>query len=128
MKDKEIVAYCGDYFTKEWYFDSKGKSQPLDYFYAMNNLQKRKLLVLFKRIDDFGKISDKTKFRNEKDGIYAFKPQPDRLLAFFTKDKKIIITEGFYKKSEKLPQNIKDRSIKIRKDYLTRVMEGSYYE
>jgi len=39
--------------------------------------------MLFKRIGDFGKISDKTKFRNEKDGIYAFKPQPDRLLSFF---------------------------------------------
>jgi len=83
MRAKEFIAYSGGCFTIEWYFDSKGKSQPLDYFYAMNNSQKRKLLMLFKRIGDFGKISDKTKFRNEKDGIYAFKPQPDRLLSFF---------------------------------------------
>jgi len=114
MTKKEFVAYRGDYFTIEWYFNFKGKSQPLEYYYAMNNIQKRKLLMLFKRMGDFGKISDKTKFRNEKDGIYAFKPQPDRLLAFFTKDKKIIITEGFYKKDDKLPQNIRKRSIKIR--------------
>jgi hypothetical protein len=77
---------------------------------------------------DFGKISDKTKFRNENDGIYAFKPQPDRFLSFFTKDKKIIITEGFNKTSDKLPKNIKSRSIKIREDYLARVKERTYYE
>jgi hypothetical protein len=37
---------------------------------------------------DFGKIYDITKFRNEGDGIYAFKPQSDRYLSFFTLGKK----------------------------------------
>ena len=128
MSNFELIAYEGELFTIEWYFNTKGQSQALEYFYAMNNSQKRKLLMLFKRIGDFGKISDKTKFRNENDGIYAFKPQPDRFLSFFTADKKIIITEGFLKKSNKLPVNIKNRTINIRKDYLDRVMEGSYYE
>ena len=84
--------------------------------------------VILKRIGDFGKISDKTKFRNEDDGIYAFKPQPNRFLSFFTTDKKIIITEGFLKKSSKLPKNIKNKTINIRTDYLNRIKEGSYYE
>ena len=43
---------------------------------------------------DLGKILDITKFRNEGDGIYAFKPQPDRYLSFFTDNKKIIVTNG----------------------------------
>ncbi len=128
MKGKEFVAYNGTKFTIEWYFDSRGFSQSLDYFYAMTNSQKRKLLMLFKRMGDFGKISDKTKFRNENDGIYAFKPQPDRFLSFFTSEQKIIITEGFQKKSNKLPKNIKDQSIRIKNEYLKRTQEGSYYE
>jgi len=33
---------------------------------------------------EFGKIYDINKFRNEGDGIYVFKPQPDRYLSFFT--------------------------------------------
>ena len=128
MSNLEYIAYEGEHFTIEWYFDKKGQSQALEYFHDMSNSQKRKLLMLFKRIGDFGKISDKTKFRNEHDGIYAFKPQPDRFLSFFTANKKIIVTEGFLKKSNKLPENIKNRAINIKADYLNRVKEGSYYE
>ena len=84
--------------------------------------------MLFKRMGDFGRISDKTKFRNENDGIYAFKPQPDRFLSFFTSNKKIIVTEGYIKKGNKLPRNIKERSLRIKNEYFERVKEGSYYE
>ena len=128
MKEKDFIAYQGEHFTIEWYFDPKGSSQSLEFFEAMSNSQKRKLLMLFKRMGDFGRITDKTKFRNESDGIYAFKPQPDRFLSFFTSNKKIIVTEGFQKKSNKLPRNIKNRSLRIRNEYLVRLKEGSYYE
>ena len=43
----------------------------------------------------------------DTNGIYAFKPQPDRYLSFFTDEKKIIVTNGFRKKTEKLPKNEK---------------------
>ncbi len=128
MKDKEFIAYEGECFTIEWYFNENGKSQALEYFYGLTDLQKRKLLMLFKRIGDFGKISDKTKFRNEHDGIYAFKPQPDRFLSFFTTGRKIIVTEGFLKKSKKIPVTIKNRSLRLKLDYFYRIQDGSYYE
>jgi hypothetical protein len=54
--------------------------------------------MLFKRIGDFGKISDITKFRNEGEKKFAFKPQQDRFLSFFFVGKKIIVTNGFRKK------------------------------
>ena len=79
-----------------------------------------KLFVLIKKMGDLGKIYDKTKFRNEGDGIYAFKPQPDRYLSFFSVGKKIIVTNGFKKKTEKLPKNEKELAIKFRQDYLER--------
>jgi len=74
---------------------------------------------------DFGKIFDKTKFRHEGDGIYAFKPQPDRFLSFFTDGRKIIITNGFRKKTDKLPKSEKELAIKRRKDYLDRKAGGN---
>jgi phage-related protein len=86
----------------------------------MTREQKRKFLILVKRMGDFGKIFDKTKFRNEGDGIYAFKPQPDRFLSFFTKGKKMIVTNAFYKKTDKLPRNEKDLAIKSMRDYFDR--------
>jgi len=69
-----------------------------------------------------------SKFRNEGDGIYAFKPQPDRYLCFFFKRKKIIVTNAFIKKTQKLPQSEKEQALKAYQSYEKRVKEGGYYE
>ncbi len=128
MVKKEYIAYKGSEFTLEWYFDANGKSQALEYLLNIDASMQRKVLYLFKRMGDYGKINDKTKFRNEGDQIFAFKPQPDRFLSFFTKGKKIIITNAFLKKSNKLPKKEKGKALERRKDYLKRIEEGSYYE
>lgn len=104
---KEFIAYKGEALTVEWFFNEKGKSEALDFFETLSDTQKRKTLMLFKRIGDFGKISDITKFRNEGEKIFAFKPQPDRFLSFFYVGKKIVITNGFRKKAQKLPKKEK---------------------
>ncbi len=125
---KEYIVYKGDFYTIEWYFSKDGKSQAFEYFQKLNKDQQKKLLYLIKRIGDFGKISDKTKFINENDGIYAFKPQPDRFLSFFTSGKKIIITNAFAKKTQKIPKNEKELALKSKNDYILRLQEGKYYE
>jgi len=84
--------------------------------------------MLFKRMGDFGKISDITKFRNEGEQIFAFKPQPDRYLSFFHSGKKIIVTNAFAKKADKLPKREKDKSLARKLDYERRTNGGSYYE
>ncbi len=94
----------------------------------LDALMQQKVFYLFKRLGDFGKISDKTKFRNEGDQIFAFKPKIYRFLSFFVKGKKIIVTNAFQKKSNKLPKDEKRKALECRKDYLKRVKEGSYYE
>lgn len=125
---KQRTAYEGSEFTIEWYYDIKNHSQALDYFSEQPKEKQRKLLNLFRLMGDQGKIFDKTKFRNEEDGIYAFKPQPDRYLCFFVKGKKIIVTNAFLKKTDKLPQSEKDMALKAQQSYLLRVKEGKYYE
>lgn len=77
---------------------------------------------------DVGKIRDETKFRNEGDKIFAFKPQPRRFLSFFVEGKKIIVTNAFWKKQEKLPLAEKNRALNCMKSYRERVKEGTYYE
>jgi phage-related protein len=125
---KQKIAYEGREFTIEWYFDSKGYSQALEYFTEQPKDKQRKLLNLFRLMGDQGKIFDKTKFRYEDDEIYAFKPQPDRYLCFFFKGKKIIITNAFIKKTQKLPQGEKDQALKAYQNYEKRVKKGEYYE
>ena len=122
--DKETcVIYIGQCFTLEWYYDINGFSQAYEYFISITADQRRKFLILVKRMGDFGKISDKTKFRNEEDKIFEFKPQPDRYLCFFIKGKKIIVTNAFRKKTDKLPKEEKMKSLKYRQDYLDRNRE-----
>ena len=70
------------------FFDENGNSDSLDYFESLSNTQRRKTLMLFKRMGDFGKTSDITKFRNEGGKLFAFKSQPDRFFVIFLCRKK----------------------------------------
>lgn len=76
---------------------------------------------------DIGSIHNIEKFRNEGDQIYAFKLAEDRFLCFFVKGSKIIVTNAFEKKTNKLPSHEKNRALKYQFDYIKRVKEGAYY-
>jgi len=125
---KEIVAYKGVKFTIEWYFDEKEKSDVLHYFNGLTEALQVKTLALFKRFAEVGEIKDRTKFNFEGDALYAFKPLPHRFLCFFVKGKKVIITNAFLKKTDKLPKNEKERALKRREDYEKRFKKGTYYK
>lgn len=94
----QYVAYQGSEFIIEWYYDIKGESFALEFFKKQPKEQQRKLLNLFRLMGEQGKIFDETKFLNEGDKIYAFKPHPDRYLCFLFQGKKIIVTNAFIKK------------------------------
>ena len=126
--DREWIAYAGPAFTIEWYWHTQGHSPALEYFEELAENRQDRLLVLLKRMGDVGRIFDKSKFRSEGEQIFAFKPQPDRFLCFFTAGKKIIITNGFVKKSQKIPPGEKERALRAKADYETRVVKGTYYE
>jgi phage-related protein len=126
-EDKHI-AYEGQEFRIEWYVDAKGESLALDYANEMPESHIGKFMHLLEVMGDIGRIYDKTKFRNEGDKIYAFKPQPYRFLCFFTIGRRIIITNGFYKDQDKLPQAEKNLALKIMDDYIKSVKEGDYYD
>ena len=125
---ENYTAFEGEEFTVEWYFDNKGKSVALEYFDQLDNKSQIKLLELFELIGNVGEIKNKTKFRSEGDKIYAFKPQPHRFLCFFFMGRKIIVTNAFYKKTDKLPENEKRKALKIKEAYEIRIKRGDYYE
>ena len=124
----DFIAYAGRVFQIEWYYTAGGKSQALDYANNMSKQEVARLIHLLERMGDHGRIHDKRKFRNEGDKIYAFKPQPHRFLCFFVEGKKIIITNAFWKKQDKLPKGEKERALNCMADYQKRVQEDTYYE
>ena len=126
-KGKEFVIYRGPIFTLEWYFNAKGQSQASDFYQNLDARERRRVLFLFKRMGDIGQISDQTKFRNEGDKVFAFKPQPYRFLSFFVSGSKIIVTNAFRKKTDKLPLGEKEAALKAMADYISRTQKGDYY-
>src|ERR1700726_3303397 len=125
---KQRIAYEGTEYTIEWFYDHKEQAQALEHFKEQQKDKQRTLLNLFHLMGDQGKIFDKTKFRHEGDGIYAFKPQPDRYLCFFFRGKKIILTNAFMKKTQKLPLSEKEQALNAYQSYEKRIKEGTYYE
>ena len=127
-KKYEYLVYAGGSFAIEWYFNEKGHSDALHYYESLRDSDRIQILKLFKRMGDGGEIKDKTKFMYEGDKIYAFKPHPDRFLCFFYDGRKIIVTNAFRKKQQKIPKNEKERALKTRNDYTMRVKSGEYYD
>lgn len=125
---KQYIAFKGTRYTIEWYYNENGNSQALDYFKETDVEKKEKLFFLFKALDSIGIIRNKEKFNYEGDSIYAFKPVPDRFLCFFFEGNKIIITNAFEKKQQKLPKNEKEKALKAKKDYEQRVKGNNYYD
>ena len=125
---KEFIVYRGSEFTIEWCYNDRGKSSSKIYFDDLDRERKLEAFELFMTMAKIGKIFNITKFRSEGDGIYAFKPKPDRFLCFFYSGKKIIITNAFEKKQDKLSPAEKKKALNCQKDYKTRVEEGVYYE
>jgi hypothetical protein len=56
MDKENCIIYTGTCFTIEWYYDPKGNSHAYDYFLNISPEQKRKFLILVKKMGDFGKI------------------------------------------------------------------------
>jgi len=128
MTEIRLILYQGQAFTIEWYYDDKGKSTAREFFLGLNDNRKADLIALARRLGDTGLIRDTRKFRNEGDKIFAFKPQPERFLCFFFTGRKVVITNAFHKKSDKLPPGEKDRALRAKKDFEDRVKKGTYYE
>ncbi len=125
---KKFIAYEGEVYIIEWYYNNRGKSQAYEYFLELSVDQKEKVEYLFRMLANTGKIRNIEKFREEGDKIYAFKPKPDRFLCFFYRGGKVIVTNAFVKKADKLPPREKERALACKDDYLDRYIEGNYYE
>lgn len=125
---RNYLALSGNKFDIEWYFSKTGDSYALEYYQNLDFTGKKKIWFLFQAMGNRGRIESKEKFRHEGDQIYAFKTGPDRFLCFFQKGSKIILTNAFTKKTDKIPKKEKERALGYRKDYLIRTEKGTYYE
>ncbi len=90
--DKDsCLIYRGPCFIIEWFYDENGYSQPYEYFLKSSTGQKRKFLLLAKKMGDFGKIIDKIRYmllNLSLTDIYVFSKQERRLLSQMLSEKR----------------------------------------
>ena len=129
-KQEDYVFYQGAKFQVEFYFTAKGEFPAKEYFYSSERQVQIKLLALVKYMAEEGRLFDETKFRSvdKKEKIYEFKPMGERFFSFFYEGKKIIITNAYRKKGQKVDPRELARAINLKKDYEFRVKGGEYYE
>jgi hypothetical protein len=65
---------------------------------------------------------------DKQEKIYEFKPMHERFFNFFYEGRKIIITNAYRKKGQKVDKRELSRAIDLKKDYGLRVKGGVYYE
>lgn len=129
-KTEEYIFYQGEKFQVEFYFTEAGKLPAKKYLEKSSLEVKIKLATFIKYIADAGEILDTKKFRlvDPKERLYEFKPLSHRFFNFFFKGRKIIITNAYMKKSQKVDRRELKKAKDIKKDYTRRMKGGTYYE
>ena len=127
---EEYIFYNGDKFQIEFYFTEKGALPAKEYFDSADRQVKVKLLALVKYMAEHGRLFDETKYRivDKNERIYEFKPMSERFFNFFYEERKIIITNAYRKKGQKVDGRELAMAINLKKDYEFRVKGGAYYE
>ena len=129
-RQEVYVFYQGEKFQVEFYFTEKGELPAKENFDSSDKQVKVKLLALDKYIAENGRLFDETKFRSvdKKEKIYEFKPLAERFFNFFYEGKKIIITNAYRKKGQKVDPRALAKAVNLKNDYESRVKGGEYYE
>lgn len=129
IQEEDFVLYEGVFFRIEFYFDDRGRMISKEYFDKVEYLIKVKLLALVKYIAENGKLFDQDKFRivNKEYKIYEFKVLKERFFSFFYKDNKIILTNAYYKKDQKVSRKDLLIAINMKRNYEYRLLKGEYY-
>ena len=112
-------------FTVEFFEDTNGESPVEDFLLSLDIKMRAKLLGLLQILQEKGNLLREPYSKHINDGIFEIRGKVGsditRVSYFFYYDKKIILTNGFIKKTDKTPVNeVKLAKIR-RKAYLDRM-------
>ncbi len=130
LKTEEYIFCQGEKLQVEFYFTESGRLPAKEHLEKASLEVKIKLAALVKYIADVGEVLDIGKFRlvDPKERLYEFKPLNHRFFNFFYKGRKIIITNAYTKKSQRIDRKELRKAENIKKDYIRRIKRGTYYE
>lgn len=108
-------------FHVEFYETADGQQPVADFLDSLDDKMAAKLIGLMEILEEKGTELRMPYSEALDDGIFElrckFGNQISRALYFFFVGKRIIITNGFIKKTQKTPQNELKKALKYKKDY-----------
>lgn len=113
-----------DKFTVEFYKKENGDIPVEEFLDGLNVKMKAKSVGLIKILQEKGNLLREPYSKPLGDGIFELRCKVgndiSRVLYFFYYNRKIIMTNGFVKKTRKTPRAVIDRAKAYRDDYLER--------
>lgn len=108
------------------FYETENGNIPVEEFLKMLDVKMRaKLLGIIKILQEKGNRLREPYSKHLDDGIFELRGKVgsdiSRVLYFFYYNKKIILTNGFIKKTQKTPKTEIDKAKKYRSDYLERI-------
>ena len=108
------------------FYETENGNIPVEEFLKMLDVKMRaKLLGIIKILQEKGNRLREPYSKHLDDGIFELRGKVgsdiSRVLYFFYYNKKIILTNGFIKKTQKTPKTEIDKAKKYRSDYLQRI-------
>ena len=114
-------------FDVEYYEKEDGTFPAEEFILSLDTKMQAKMFRELELLETFGNELREPHSKPLGDGIYEIRAKVasdiTRVLYFFVVNKKIILTNGFVKKTQKTPDNEIALAKKYRKDYLERNKE-----
>ncbi len=111
-------------FSVEFYTKDNGEKPAREFLLKLNTKMRAKMSGLIEVLEEKGNTLREPYSKAVDDGIFElrckFGSDITRILYFFYDGRKIILTNGFVKKTQKMPSKELDMAKKYRKDYLER--------
>jgi phage-related protein len=109
----------------EFYTKANGRCPTEEFLDDLENEEKVFIKRSIQHLEEYGNELKRPQAAPLRDHILELRKRTHqgniRLLYFFFDGEKIIITHGFKKKSDKVPDSEIDKAIEFRKDYLERI-------
>ena len=101
-----------------FYRDKRGRSEVKDFISNMSPSLKRKTLQELCLLEEKGPLVREPFSKSLRDGLFELRinlgGDSIRLLYFFCKDRRILVTSGFAKKSQKTPKREIDKAFRLK--------------
>ena len=118
-------------FEVYFYKKADGSKPVADFIKTLDVKMKAKVIANMQLLEEYGNMARAPLSKELTDGIYEIRSVSGkkivRILYFFDgKDKVIIATNGFIKKSQKTPKKEIENAKRMRQDYFKRKELGTY--